>query len=82
MAEDFSKAHALLGDKGGFKELLNAPGLPPFVKKAIQLLDYLYGGIVGTNSHRKQLRHVDRAYCIHFGPPLVFVTQFPWVGAR
>ena len=73
-AEDMWQATASLGKNAGFKELLSGKEVPENVKRVVRHLLVCMGNVVGSNAHRTLLRHINRSYCIAFGPPLVFTT--------
>jgi hypothetical protein len=63
-----------LGKNAGFKEILSSPSVPERVKRVVKHLMVCMGQVVGSNAHRTYLRHVNKSYCLRFGPPLVFTT--------
>ena len=73
-AEEMWQATASLGKNAGFKELLSGKEVPENVKRVVRHLLVCMGNVVGSNAHRTLLRHINRSYCICFGPPLVFTT--------
>ena len=59
------------------KEALSNKDVPEKLKRALRSLLMCMSSVVGSNAHRTTLRHVSRAYCNLFGPPLVFTTVNP-----
>ena len=62
------------GKRASMQSIMADKDLPKEVRAAFNALHQSTGALVGSDGHRRLLRHEGIAYTLCFGPPLIFTT--------
>ena len=68
--------------EGSSSSVMTIADVPQNLKTALRSLQLATQDVVGTDGHRRLLRHEGVAYSLAFGSPLVFTTPSLADGAR